>query len=778
MRTDVDAFLRRLAQELRPRTDESVDVLLQSVRGELPELWQYEDIAVLATKETAAHVTTFLHMLEQGLDATEVAAPSNSLELARRFARSGVPVSTLLRAYRLGHIGLFQLIQAEVPRLTDDPDLINAASTRLMTAGFAYVDRTSERVVLAYQEERDRRLQRRLVMTNDAGRRIGTTLDIRRTAQELADVGIDDFADHVTVDMLVSVLPDDGTHPPSDPPLLRRVAQRSASGDASSLIAPDRTHTYPARSEQARALATGRPELYSAPSADLPAPADGVRSADGVHSALLVPLLARGDTLGLVQFLRDATTAPFDEDDLLIAGEIAARAAVYLDNARRYTHEHTTALTLQRSLLPQHAVEQSAVVAASRYLPSGSRAGVGGDWYDVIPLSGARVALVVGDVVGRGLHASATMGRLRTAVRAFADIDLMPDELLTHLDDVVIRLQHEEGQEAGETSATCLYAVYDPVSRLCSLASAGHVLPAVAGPPAGDDRGLAGGDDRGLPGEGEGVDRDGDGNDPALSDANDRAPSDDDNRPLSDGDGPALPRGDGPALRSVTFPDMPIGPPLGLGGLPFETTQFTLPEGSLLALYTDGLIASRTRDVDEARATLREVLATAPESPDEVCDRLLAALLPTRPADDVALLVARTLTLDPGHVATLDLPSDPAAVSGARRFASATLTAWGLDDLSFTTELVVSELVTNAIRYGQSPIQLRLIRQSTLTCEVFDGSGTAPHLRRARTFDEGGRGLLLVAQCARRWGTRHTREGKVIWAELPLPAEGSAPYDL
>ncbi|WP_308408575.1 PP2C family protein-serine/threonine phosphatase [Streptomyces sp. AC627_RSS907] len=127
-------------------------------------------------------------------------------------------------------------------------------------------------------------------------------------------------------------------------------------------------------------------------------------------------------------------------------------------------------------------MKEPAVETASRYLPAGSRADVGGDWYDVIPLSGGRVALVVGDVVGHGLRAAATMGRLRTAVRAFADIDLMPDELLTHLDDVVIRMQREESPAEGETSATCLYAIYDPVSRRCSLASAGHVPPTVATP--------------------------------------------------------------------------------------------------------------------------------------------------------------------------------------------------------------------------------------------------------------------------------------------------------
>ncbi|MEU8524028.1 SpoIIE family protein phosphatase [Streptomyces sp. NPDC048629] len=705
MGTDVDAFLRRVAQELRPRTNQSADVLLRRIRSELPDPSLDEDIAALVSEETTGHVAAFLDVLEHGIDTTEFTAPPQAAEVARRYARIGVPITTLLRAYRLGHLGLLHMMQAEIPRFTDDPELINTAAMRLMEAGFAYVDRGSAHVVAAYQEERDRRLQHRLLLTNEASLRIGSTLDVGRTAQELTDVCTEDFAALVTVDLLDSVLDDEGegAQTPTDPPLLRRVAQRSVSGESpvESPVAEGRTHTYPTGSEPARALATGRAGLLHA------------AQASHFPSALLLPLLARGDTLGLVQFFRDESAPPFDEDDLLLAQEIAARAAVSIDNARRYTHERSTALTLQRSLLPPHAVEQSAVVAAARYLPSGSRAGVGGDWYDVIPLSGARVALVVGDVVGRGLHAAATMGRLRTAVRAFADIDLMPDELLTHLDDVVIRLQREEAREDGELSATCLYAVYDPVSRLCSLASAGHVVPALATPA--------------VPGGG------------------DRAP------------------------QSARFLDMPIGPPLGLGGLPFETAQFELPAGSLLALYTDGLIQRRAQDVDAARTTLCDVLGRAPGAPEEVCDRLLAALLAGRPADDVALLVAHTLALDPGRVATLDLPSDPAAVSGARRFTSETLSAWGLEDLAFGTELMVSELVTNAIRYGKPPIRLRLIRQSSLTCEVFDANATAPHLRRARTFDEGGRGLLLVAQLAERWGTRHGREGKVIWAEQALP---------
>ncbi|MFB7715393.1 SpoIIE family protein phosphatase [Streptomyces sp. NPDC056105] len=727
MEKDVSAFLGRLAHDLRPRSDQWAGLLMEQMRGELPELWQRADLAQRALSETADHVTAFLDALEHGRDVTEVQAPPAALELARGFAEVGVPLSTLLRTYRLGHVGLLQLLQDEVTRFADDQRLANAATLRLIKTGFAYVDQSSEQVVATYQEVRDRRVQRRLMITNEASRRIGTTLDTVRTAEELAEVGADGFADLATVDILDSVLQDGEQLPPADAPVLRRVAQRSVlDGCPDSPVATDERHVYAPDSVPAEVLATGRPVLLPITASDAPPwLASPGPPRFGYHSVLLLPLYARGTTLGLAQFVRHRTPTPFDDDDLLLAQDIAARAALYIDNARRYTQERTTALTLQRSLLPQRPVEQSAVDTAARYLPSGSRAGVGGDWYDVIPLSGGRVALVVGDVVGRGLHAAATMGRLRTAVRAFADIDLMPDELLTHLDDVVIRLQREESREDGEISATCLYTIYDPATRLCSLASAGHVPPAVATPAA----------DTGTTGAA-----------PAEAQKAGTAPAD--------------------------LPALPIGPPLGLGGLPFETAQWELPEGSLLALYTDGLVQSRTRDLDASLTLLSDTLARASQSsasPDEVCERLLATMLPARPSDDVALLVARTRALDPGHVATLDLPSDPAAVSGARRFAADTLGSWGLDELSFTTELIVSELVTNAIRYGKPPVHLRLVLDSALTCEVFDANSTAPHMRRARTFDEGGRGLLLVAQCAERWGTRHGREGKTIWAEQALP---------
>ncbi len=166
---------------------------------------------------------------------------------------------------------------------------------------------------------------------------------------------------------------------------------------------------------------------------------------------------------------------------------------------------------------------------------------------------------------------------------------------------------------------------------------------------------------------------------------------------------------------------------------------------------------------------LRETLAGHPErAPEETCQAILDAVAPAHPCDDIALLVARTHALDPRRIATWDLPADPAVVSEVRASALRQLTDWGLDEAAFAAELILSELVTNAVRHGTGPIRVRLLHDRTLICEVSDTSSTAPHLRRAASTDEGGRGLFLVAQLSQTWGTRYLSEGKVIWAECEL----------
>lgn len=221
---------------------------------------------------------------------------------------------------------------------------------------------------------------------------------------------------------------------------------------------------------------------------------------------------------------------------------------------------------------------------------------------------------------------------------------------------------------------------------------------------------------------------------------------------------------------TVTFPEVPVSPPLGLGGsVPVETAELTLREGSRLVLYTDGLVENRDRAIDAGLELLRTALAAgADRTPEQTCTAVLDAMLPDHPSDDIALLVARTRLLGPGSVADWEVPSDPAAVAPVRAACLEMLASWGLTAVQFTTELILSELLTNAIRYGTQPIRVRLLLDRSLICEVSDGTSASPHLRRAATTDEGGRGLFLVAQFAQRWGTRYTPGGKVIWTEQSL----------
>ncbi|MFG3509377.1 SpoIIE family protein phosphatase [Streptomyces sp. NPDC047821] len=571
------------------------------------------------------------------------------------------------------------------------------------------------------------RARRRLALINEAGARIGTTLDVTETARELARTAVPDLADRVAVDLLEPV--HRGEEPRQDMvgPLCRTAVLSVPPGAAELLHPVGRVMDVPPGTVQARCLAERKPILDVRPESPaewLSTEPERARRELGAatHSLLVVPLVARGLVLGLLTLWRSERAEEFEDDDIRLAEEFASRAAVCIDNARRYTQQHQAALALQRSLLPHTVPRQPAVDAAHLYLPADSAAGVGGDWFDVIPLSGLRVALVVGDVVGHGIHAAATMGRLRTAVHTLANLDLTPDEVLSHLDDLVDRLAAEQ-EPADDLSrqvvgATCLYAVYDPVSRHCALARAGHPPPAMVTP---------------------------------------------------DGRARLL--------------DLPPGPPLGLGGLPYESAELHLDEGTLLALYTDGLVQAGERhagerDVDERVADLCAALTGPPRPLAETCEAVRDALLHDHPTDDVALLVARTRVLAPDTVATWELVAEATAAAQARTLTAEQLTAWGLEEMLFTTELIVSELITNAFRYGGGPITLRLIRDRHLICEVSDTSSTSPHLRRARSTDEGGRGLFLVAQLTERWGTRYTRDGKTIWTEQALPAvtPGRSPH--
>ncbi|WP_431780650.1 SpoIIE family protein phosphatase [Streptomyces chumphonensis] len=562
---------------------------------------------------------------------------------------------------------------------------------------------------------------KRLKLLHRATAILGAELSAPRTCEDLARVLVPDFADRVLVGLAEEVLRGDepvvnrdgellvtrtavvGADPATLPTTGRvTVPPRGGTEPGGVLLAdlPDRAAAGPGRG------AAGSAERHWTP--HMP----------GAHSALSAPLRARGAFLGTVTLWRTGVSAPYGREDLALLEEIAARTGLAVDNARRYHREHRAAVSLQRSLLPPATASSAAVETASLYLPAGAGGGgVSGDWFDVIPLSSARIGLVVGDVVGHGLQATVTMGRLRTAVRTLADLDLDPEELLSHLDDLVTQLDvatSDEGRHQARESlgATCLYAVYDPVTRRCTLSSAGHPPPALVTP---------------------------------------------------DGD--------------VRYVEVHPGPPLGVSSLPFEPVEIAVPPGSVLALYTDGLVEPRRGDIDDGMAELRRALrATDPvRRPLAATVEHFRTSLPDEPlSDDVTLLLARTRAIDAGDTAAWTLDPDPASVPEARELALGQLDAWGLDAMAFTTELVTSELITNAVRYGGGgPVELRLTRADTLICEVSDLSSTQPRMRRARATDEGGRGLYLVAQLTERWGSRYTRRGKTIWTEQVLAPPGA-----
>ncbi|MFF9848892.1 SpoIIE family protein phosphatase [Streptomyces litmocidini] len=418
--------------------------------------------------------------------------------------------------------------------------------------------------------------------------------------------------------------------------------------------------------------------------------------------AILAPLRGRRRVIGAAVFLRRPERAGFEPNDLLVAAQLATHTALGIDKAVLYGREAYIADELQRTMLPDSLPQPTGVKLASRYLPAAETARVGGDWYDAIPLPGSRVALVVGDVMGHSMTSAAIMGQLRTTAQTLAGLDLPPQEVLHHLD--------EQAQRLGENRmATCMYAVYDPVSHRITVANAGH-------PP------------------------------PILLHLGGRAE----------------------VLR------VPSGAPIGVGGVDFEAVELDAPAGATLLLYTDGLVESRLRDVWTGIEQLRERLAataqlTGPDhSPplEALCDDVLDMLGPGDRDDDIALLAARFDGIAPSDVAYWFLEPEDAAPGRARRLARRALARWDLEELTDSVELLVSEVVTNAVRYAERPVTLRLLRTDVLRCEVGDDSPQLPRQRRARDTDEGGRGLFLVNRLARRWGATRLSGGKVVWFEL------------
>ncbi|MFF9851680.1 SpoIIE family protein phosphatase [Streptomyces litmocidini] len=544
----------------------------------------------------------------------------------------------------------------------------------------------------------------RLRLLHEAHERIGTGLDVERTARELVDVTVPAFADSVVVALTDAVLrgQDPALQSRGTVPLLRCTATGG-------------TGTGPECPPAGAVLLL--PGLFGdgEPTPARPLPPAAVTS-DERAARLVVPLTVRGQIFGAVAFQRLVGGEPYGPEDRALADALASRTAGCLENALRHTREHIVMTALQSWPPPKEEATQSAVDVAGRHRPGGSGAG---SWCDVIPLPGARVALVVGQVESSGAGAVATMSRLRTAVHSLTTLDLDPHELLARLHETTLRLAAEGGLVEGlpvegpavegpaaegeaapvgvpdapppdaHPTAGCTIAVHDPVDGRLDIARAGASLFVVVHPDGTADT-----------------------------------------RPLDD------------------------GPLLGGEGPPFACATLHLPEGSTLCLASDGE-EPRTEDLMAALAHPRR----DPEAMADDVERLLAP--------DRVLLVARTRHLPPDELAQWEIPHELSAVGTARAHVEEQLRRWKHPADPFAVALVASELVTNALRHGAAPVVLRLIADGpSLTCEVTDAGQAAPHLRHAKAVDEGGRGLLICASLADNWGVRYTDAGKTVWAEL------------
>jgi serine phosphatase RsbU (regulator of sigma subunit) len=549
----------------------------------------------------------------------------------------------------------------------------------------------------------------RHALLDDTFRQIGATLDLDQLARGLISIVVAHFSNVASLLVQESLVTDEAPMQRTEGPhLLRRLAVASDDHDPGWEVTfpVGEVVRHPAGTIYARCMDTGKPvqKASSGPAGHV-AESWMRRPAAGLLAGackLLLPLNAGGATLGYVVCTRKRGSRPFDAYDTEIGMEFASRAAVLLDNARRYNLERATALTLQRALLPTGLSAPSSVEVRHRYLPGNQLIEVGGDWYESIALPGARVALVVGDVAGHGVRAAVTMGRLRTAIQMLAMLDLPPAESLQQLNELMQKMGEREPH-----FATCAFAIYDAVTGSLEVASAGHMPPLLVSPKGSSD-----------------------------------------------------------------FLDVSPAPPLGVGEGPISGRTFEINDGSLFVLYTDGLVESRGRDIDDGLKRLQSVFGptSVAEPIEALAKAALAGVSSDRHRDDVALLIARLARIDGDQQASWTLPGDPASAREARQLVIKPLEKWQLGTFVPITQLLVSELVTNAIRYAQGPVTLRLICQDTLVCEVADSSPALPQLRDAAGDDEPGRGLQIVSRLSHRWGSRRTPAGKVVWCEQQIPA--------
>ncbi|TGB07599.1 SpoIIE family protein phosphatase [Streptomyces sp. MZ04] len=560
-------------------------------------------------------------------------------------------------------------------------------------------------------------VRERLEFLNEVSGRIGSSLDLSQTILEVSRAVVPRFTDVAGTYLREQVVAGEGfpEGPPDETTLWHRVAVEHTDepGRWDDVVPVGESMPFPAHTPFFQCMTSGDPVLVPRISEEMGNAIASqfekrdIRPLINHRSMLVVPLKARNVVLGFMILLRHQERPVFNDMDRVTGAELAARAGLVLDNARMYTYQESVADTLQDSMLPHIEPRMTGCDIATRYLPGTLLGRVGGDWFDSVKLPGSRTALVVGDVMGHGLNSAAMMGQLRTAVQTMAALDLPPAQLLRNLDDLAQRL--------GEHYlATCLYAVYDPIAGELHLANAGHIPPVLV-----------------------------------------RA---------TDGRSELL--------------ELPTGAPIGVGGVPFEAVSVPVTPGDRLLMCTDGLVEVRGEDIGVGLATLTESAAHPAASMDAACDTIIRALAVTFAdagrggrKDDVALLMARLNGVAGEDVARWGLALDPSEVSRARELVRGQLRSWSRDALIETAELLVSELVTNAVRHSRGGrVELRLVRSGpALMCEVEDDDHTLPTLLNAGPADEFGRGLRIVSVLAKEWGTSRTSTGKTVWFELAPP---------
>lgn len=436
-------------------------------------------------------------------------------------------------------------------------------------------------------------------------------------------------------------------------------------------------------------------------------------------SVACIPLVVEGPegtsgpiVLGVTEVWR-RPERPFRDSELLDLQELVAKTARHVDLARQHQREHAQVLALQRRLLPRAGSDT--IEVASVYLPTTpDSAGVGGDWVNSFPLPGDRTALVVGDVVGHGLGAAAAMGQLSMEARALLSAGLGPGEVLERLDETVTLLDDTDAGLAAGYSAlgsTCCIAVYDPVDHRVVMSNAGH-----------------------LP--------------------------------------PVLVRPDGSATTITGQPHPGLGAEFAVRE-PFDVQEFAAPPGSLLALYTDGLVEDPVASLDDGIGRLTDLVREVHPWDDlqQIARRVVTDLAPEgRLRDDVTLLLARMTGRRSRDTATWQLAARDDTAAHARTLVSAALRRWHTSDQAQDSALlVISELVTNAVVFTTGPVTVRLVKAGgRLICEVGDTGNGRPRLRRGQVLDDSGRGLHVIHKLTTRWGVRWTNAGKAVWAELDL----------